>query len=28
MSKVISNWPPLYEEIGEIAAPSAIFLLV
>jgi len=28
MSKLISNWPPAYEEVGEIAAPIAILLFV
>jgi hypothetical protein len=28
MSKLISNCPPVYEEVGEIAAPIAILLLV
>ena len=28
MSKLISNCPPPYEEVGEIAAPIAILLLV
>jgi len=28
MSKLISNWPPPYAEVGEIAAPIAILLFV
>lgn len=28
INKLISNCPPLYEDLGEIAAPIAILLLV